>query len=135
MKNEESIFDKYNTKDENENANIRQLKDLDYFLKHTNNETPLIVSEGNKAEGVRPLFMKRNSDNSLWYSTCQASEDGKIKFTIQMPIVKEEDGIKLNTHVTQKMQITKLQLNSIMKQYNISLDEAQSFKWRDEKFY
>ena len=45
-------------KNENENANIRQLKDLDYFLKHTGNETPLIVSEGNKAEGVKPLFIR-----------------------------------------------------------------------------
>lgn len=125
----------YNIDDLNGSAKTRQSKDLDYFVNHTNGESPLIVSEGNKSQGIKPLFMRRNNDNSVWWSTGQKNSNGKIDFTARMPITRKEQGIELHQHVTQRAQLTPSQFEGLLKQYNLDLNHAQNFKWRKEKFY
>lgn len=125
----------YNIDDLNGSAKTRQSKDLDYFVNHTNGESPLIVSEGNKSQGIKPLFMRRNNDSSVWWSTGQKNSTGKIDITVRMPITRKEQGIELHQHVTQRAQLTQSQFEGLLKQYNLDLNHAQNFKWRKEKFY
>lgn len=125
----------YNIDDLNSSAKTRQSKDLDYFVNHMSGESPLIVSEGNKSQGIKPLFMKRNNDNSMWWSTGQKNSNGKIDFTARMPITRKEQGIELHQHVTQRAQLTQSQFDGLLKQYNLDLNHAQKFKWRHEKWY
>lgn len=125
----------YDIDDLNDLAKIRQLKDLDYFLKHTSGESPLIVSEGNKLQGIKPLFMRRNDDGSLWWSTGQKNSNGKINFIAKMPITKKEQGMELHEYLTQRVQLTQPQFDELLKQYNLNLNHAQNFKWYKAKFY